>query len=216
MHAVAASPVRTPRQARSRATLERIVSATIELLETRTFDEISVTEIVGRARSSVGAFYARFEDKAALLDHLDERYTRRVLQLGERAARETTAADSLSGEVRGLVTYLLRLHRLHPGLLRTLIVEARRQGEGRFRERTRRMNRTIPPVMDRLLEHSGEMAHPDPERGVYLGLLMVFSTIREVVLFPEGLAEFVRYRDDALIEELTRAYLRYLGAEDRT
>ncbi len=208
------SAVRTPRQARSRATLDRIVSAAQELLETKTFDEISVSEIVDRARSSVGAFYARFPDKAALLDHLDELYARRVIELGKMAAREGRDPETtLAEEVRGLVRFLVRLHRIQPGLLRTLIVEARRQSEGPFRERTRRMNRTVPPIMERLLARSHEIRHPEPRRAVYLGLLMVFSTIREVALFPEGLAEFVDYDDDELVTELTGAYLRYLQLE---
>lgn len=207
--------VRPPRQARSQATLERILEATRELLETRTFDEISISEIVRRARSSVGAFYTRFPDKAALLDHLDELYARRMIECGEAVARERGGSDTtLVEEVRGLVTFLVRLHRIQPGLLRTLIVEARRQGEGAFRERTRRMNRTIPPVMERLLAHHDEIGHPEPRRAVYLGLLMVFSAIREVTLFPEGLAEFVDYDGEELIEELSAAYLRYLRVEE--
>jgi AcrR family transcriptional regulator len=207
--------VRPPRQARSRATLDRILAATRELLEAKTFDEISISEIVARARSSVGAFYTRFPDKAALLDHLDELYARRMVECAEAVASERGGSDTtLVEDVRGLVTFLVRLHRIQPGLLRTLIVEARRQGEGAFRERTRRMNRTIPPVMERLLAHRDEIRHPEPLRAVYLGLLMVFSAIREVTLFPEGLAEFVDYGDEELIEELTAAYLRYLRVED--
>ena len=206
--------VRTPRQERSRATLDRIVAATSDLLEEKTFDEITVAEIVGRAESSVGAFYARFDDKAALLDYLDELYARRVLRVAGGAARSVGAGRTLREQIRDLVDYLVRLHRVQPGLLRTLIVEARRQGEGAFRERTRRMNRTIPPLMDRLLEHSERIRHPDPSSAVYLGLLMVFSAIREVVLFPEGLAEFVDCDDEALIDELTDAYLAYLRVED--
>ena len=205
--------VRAPRQARSQATLDRITAAATELLETKTFDEISVAEIVSRAKSSIGAFYARFDDKAALLDYLDEVYARRVVEVGRAAAEEAPGKVGPVEQIRGLVTYLVRLHRIQPGLLRTLIVEARRQPEGAFRERTRRMNRTIPPVMARLLRHADEMRHPDPERALYLGLLMVFSTIREVVLFPEGLAEFVDYDDVDLIAELTSAYLRYLRVE---
>ena len=123
------------------------------------------------------------------------------------------AETTLTEDVRGLITFLVQIHRLQPGLLRTLIVEARRQSEGTFRERTRRMNRTIPPVMDRLLARGDEIGHPKPGRAVYLGLLMVFSAIREVTLFPEGLAEFVDYEDDELIDELTVAYLRYLQVE---
>ncbi len=206
--------LRAPQQARSRATLDRIVGAVQELLETKTYDEITVSEIVDRANSSVGAFYTRFKDKAALLDHLDELYARRIVECGQEAASEWGSATTLAADVRGLVSFLLQLHRLQPGLLRTLIVEARRQGEGSFRDRTRRMNQTIPPVMERLLARSDEIGHPEPRRAVYLGLLMVFSAIREVTLFPEGLAEFVDYDDEELVAELTAGYLRYLHVRE--
>ena len=205
--------LREPRQARSRATLDRIVRATGELLTSRTFDEITVADIVDRAGSSVGAFYARFRDKEALLDHLDERYARRT-ESSAAAAATAEPAPTIEAEIERLIRFLVRMHRIEPGLLRTLIVEARRQGEGRFRDRTRRMNRRIPPVMDRVLAHRARMAHPEPERAVYLGLLMVFSAIREVVLFPEGLAEFVDLDDEALVRELTDAYLRYLRIQE--
>ncbi len=165
---------RVPRQARSRATVDRIVRVTEALLETKAFDEIAVAEIVARAGSSVGAFYARFPDKAVLLDHLDELYARRIMEIGKAVAGERASPDAtLVDEVSGLVEFLVRLHRLQPGLLRTLIVEARRQSEGAFRERTRRMNRTIPPAMERLLAHESEMGHPEPRRAVYLGFLLL-------------------------------------------
>lgn len=212
--APSSAALRAPKQARSRATLDRIVRATQELLETKRFDDISIAEIVSRARSSVGAFYVRFPDKAALLDHLDELYARQMVSAGESAARSARAETTLAEDVRGLVGFLVHVHRLQPGLLRTLIVEARRQADGPFRDRTRRMNRTIPAVMERLLEHSDQIGHPEPRRAAYLGLLMVFSAIREVILFPEGLAEFVDYGDDELTDELTSAYLRYLRVED--
>jgi AcrR family transcriptional regulator len=69
--------VRAPRQARSQATLERFVEATRQLLEERSFEEITVADIVSKAERTVGSFYARFEDKYAVLhvlvDRLDER-----------------------------------------------------------------------------------------------------------------------------------------------
>jgi len=56
-----------PRQARAQATLERFFEATVELLQTRPFEALSVAEIVSRANASVGAFYKRFSSKQALL-----------------------------------------------------------------------------------------------------------------------------------------------------
>lgn len=59
--------VRAPRQARSQETYDRFVDATIELLAEKPFDQITVSDIVRRADRTVGSFYARFEDKYAVL-----------------------------------------------------------------------------------------------------------------------------------------------------
>lgn len=203
--------LRRPQQARSRHTLDRILRSTRELLQRKTFDEISVTEITRKARSSVGSFYSRFPDKATLLDYLDEQYAREVIAEAERLsdAHRFVGAD-LAERIRIVITFMLDLHARQPGLLRTLIVEARRKPGGRFGDRTRRMNATIPTMIDRLLECREEIGHPEPERAIYLGLLLVFSAIREITLFPEGLAEFVDYEDEVLVAELTDAYLAYL------
>lgn len=205
--------LRRPQQARSRDTLDRIVRAARKLLQTKTFDDISVTEITRRARSSVGSFYSRFPDKAALLDYLDEQYARDVIaEAGRLSEANRFVGNHLAERVRLLVTFMLDLHARQPGLLRTLILEARRERGGPFGDRTRRMNATIPILIDRLLECREEIGHPEPERAMYLGLLMVFSAIREITLFPEGLAEFVDYEDEQLVGELTDAYLAYLRA----
>jgi AcrR family transcriptional regulator len=70
--------VRAPRQARSQATLERFVDATDELLATRRFEDITVADIVARAERTVGSFYARFDDKYAVLHVLVDRLEERV------------------------------------------------------------------------------------------------------------------------------------------
>jgi AcrR family transcriptional regulator len=204
-HQTAPTALRRPQQARSRDTLHRIVRATRELLQSKTFDDISVTEITRKAR---------YSDKAALLDYLDEQYAHEVIAEGARLSdpNRFVGAD-LAQRVRLVVTFMLELHVRQPGLLRTLIVEARRKPGGRFGERTRRMNATIPTLMHRLLECREEIGHPEPERAVYLGLLLVFSAIREITLFPEALAEFVDYEHEELVGELCDAYLAYLRAK---
>ena len=70
----ASAHVQEPLQDRSRRTLEKIGRAVEELLATRSFDDISVGDIVRRARCSVGSFYARFASKDDLLPYLYERY----------------------------------------------------------------------------------------------------------------------------------------------
>ena len=66
------SSYQPPRQARARATVERIFEATVRLLADRPFEAISVADIVSEAHTSVGAFYKRFSSKDALLPVLRE------------------------------------------------------------------------------------------------------------------------------------------------
>ena len=47
--------------------LERMLDAAEELLDEGTFADASVQKLVTRAKSSVGAFYARFKDKEATI-----------------------------------------------------------------------------------------------------------------------------------------------------
>ncbi len=70
--------VRAPRQARSQETLERFLDATRQLLDERPFEDITVADIVSRADRTVGSFYARFEDKYAVLYELVVRVFSRI------------------------------------------------------------------------------------------------------------------------------------------
>ena len=206
--------LRSPQQARSRDTLRRILEATRKLLNEKTFAEISVTEITKRARSSVGAFYTRFPDKKALLDHLDELYAREVIAAAEELSRpERWVGASLADIVEAAIGFMVRFHRERPGLLRTLILEARQRPGGAFGERTERMKARIPGLLQILLRRKDDIHHPDPERAVTMGFVMVFSALRETILFPEALPEGAVSDDEELIRELTRAYLTYLQAE---
>lgn len=58
--------VRAPRQARSQETFDRFVKATAELMDEKSFDQLTVSDIIRRAERTVGSFYARFEDKYAV------------------------------------------------------------------------------------------------------------------------------------------------------
>ena len=65
--------LREPKQLRSRRTLRRITEAALELIAETGVEGTTVHDIVERAGSSVGSFYARFGGKDDLLAYLDER-----------------------------------------------------------------------------------------------------------------------------------------------
>jgi AcrR family transcriptional regulator len=61
-------------QTRSRRTLDALLDAAEHLLEQKSYSEISLTELVGAAGVTTGAFYSRFESKNDLLVSLHQRY----------------------------------------------------------------------------------------------------------------------------------------------
>ena len=87
------SSVCRPKQARSEQTLHRLLDAAEELIQEKGLADVSVPEIVRRAGSSVGGFYARFKDKDELLQALEERFLHRL----DEQVVELSDAGVLSG-----------------------------------------------------------------------------------------------------------------------
>ncbi|WP_405014994.1 TetR/AcrR family transcriptional regulator [Kitasatospora sp. NBC_01539] len=77
---------REPRQARSVATLARVLRAAEEIASSAGLDEMTIVGVAERAGVSVGTIYRRFEDKEQLITALVERMLER---------REEYVADRL-------------------------------------------------------------------------------------------------------------------------
>jgi AcrR family transcriptional regulator len=80
--------VRPTHQVRSQETLERILEAAEEIVAEKGFDNATVSEIVRRAKSSVGAMYARFNDKDSLLVCLHQRFCEQALATTQAALED--------------------------------------------------------------------------------------------------------------------------------
>ncbi len=205
-------PIHPPKQARSQATLDRLCRAAAKLLETKHWHQISVQEIAREASSSVGSFYARFPDKEALLDLLDQRYTEEVLELTAVLIREAQASTrSLEDLAELMVAGLVEFHRARRGLIRALVLRARRYREAAFNERTERMNAAVMGVL-KLLEGRMPKDHEEPSHRIFLAFSFLFSALRDRILFPETIAAPFPLDDRELTRELTIAFLSYLRA----
>jgi AcrR family transcriptional regulator len=203
--------VRPPRQVRSQQTLDRILDAAEALVAEKGFEDATVGEVVRRAGSSVGAFYARFPDKDALLYALYERYLEQATATADDALdperwRGRTVPEVLAAVVR----FLVAIYRAQGGLIRAFVL--RNHTDPEFRARQERLSHHVSRRLSALLlDRREEIAHPDPERAAAFGLTMTFATIEGAVLFGETRSRALALSDDDLAAELTRAYLAYLG-----
>ena len=205
--------LRPPQQERSRATMERILEGTEDLLRHHLLDEIMLTDILRRARVSVGAFYTRFAKKEALIPFLYERYDRRVTQGAERILKPGRwRGRDLDARVELLFRYVVMLYRTNRGLLRALALWARTHPDFVTQEQRERKAYLYELVTRLLLECRAEMTHPDPDRSVRFGLLMAAAMFREKILYDRAPhPHAVTITDRQLAKEMSRAFVKYVG-----
>jgi AcrR family transcriptional regulator len=198
-------------QARSRRTLERLLDAAEDLLERGGLGAATVPAIAARCGLSVGVVYRRFPDKDALMRGVYERFFARSRE-SNRAALEPSRWKGVPTRdvVTRLVTGMVRGYRQHRGVLRALSLYGETHPDRSFRRRASQLTGEAFQAIERLLlTRRRETSHPNPERALRLFLLAVGSTLRTLVLSPEGDNPFST--DDRLAAELSRMCMRYLG-----
>jgi AcrR family transcriptional regulator len=204
--------VQEPQQTRSKETMDRLLQAAAELLEEKSFDELTINDVVERAGSSVGAFYGRFKDKNGLLEALDVRFftgfeDRLNALLQSRQWKEAPMAVVIADLTRLMVD----LYSKDRGVMRALVLKARQYDNPRFKRREQYAWKTLfPRLQVALLSHADEIRHPDPLLATRLGFQQMFFTMREILLW-EPLRGGMSYDTEALIAELTRGFVAYLN-----
>ncbi|MFQ5511410.1 MAG: TetR/AcrR family transcriptional regulator [Candidatus Krumholzibacteriia bacterium] len=209
-YATTNEPFRPPLQARSRESHRRILEAAGELLDRQSFEAVTVAEIARRSKSSVGAFYARFEDKDALLEQLDGLCAEELAAAGrgDVVGLGAGAAD-LEERIEAAVGFYVGLYRRRAGVIRALRVRERGRMRTRFGERMKESERAL--LVAPVLAARRRVDHPDPQLASTLGALMVTRALEERILFPEMTESPTPITDAAFTKELARAYLAYLG-----
>jgi len=192
-----------PKQARSRRTLERIVTAGLELLEEGGPDAVTVQAVVSKARSSVGSFYARFKGKDDLLAHLRDRVRESAASEWRETVGTASWETSLEGIVTGTVDLLLDLR---PGYDARIRSADRLIAGGDDDEPTRK---ALDELAARLLERRDEITHTDPESAVRVGLAAVLGVAEHLSAESSDAPDA---HPDGLRTECVRLLLGYLRA----
>jgi AcrR family transcriptional regulator len=202
---------RFPKQARSRLTLHRLLSAAEALLDHGGLEAATVPAIAKAAGVSVGVVYRRFPDKDMLLRAVYERAFESFAQQNVSRVQYAGRLDvPLRAIVRGMVKGMAEGYRRKRNLLRALIRYARTHHDPEFREYARKMNRaTLFHVTALLLRHREQIKHPEPEIAIEFGLLAVSSVLQTLILEDEPLGGI--RAPEKFEEELARMFLGYLG-----
>lgn len=204
-----------PQQARSRRTMERLLSAALAVLEERGLAGVTIPEIATEAGLSTGSIYRRFADKDALIKAA-------FLQLLDSAQATNQAnlpPDLFQG--RGLTEALRILSRAlvaqyagRTGLLKALDQYLETQTDAAFREHALDMiEANMRRLIAALLPFRDQIAANDPERAITFALLAATTVIEVHKLHTPLLwRRMLPLDDDALAAEAARTMAAYLGA----
>jgi AcrR family transcriptional regulator len=157
------------------------VDAGVALLAEGGPASVTVQSVVARARVSVGSFYARFNGRQDLLDHVLAEAGRRERSRWEAELEPIRNRGTLQESVRAIIDLLL--------------AAPANASQAAHAE----LHGTAAGV---LLERRPEIQHPDPEAAIALGYAAVSGAVRHR---PDG------WTDERLKDELSRLWLAYLG-----
>jgi AcrR family transcriptional regulator len=201
--------VRPPKQKRSQASLERVLDASMKLLEEKGFDAFTIQDVSQRADVSVGAIYARFGSKESLLREV-HRHAMESLRPQHEAVG---AVEGPTGTTREVVAQAVRMvaeiFRGSEQLLRAFMHlgavddEISRRGSENSTDLARQFRATV-------LARRDEITHPDPETAVDVAFRMAYCTFARQVMYGPTFESDRPIPWNDLVDEVGNACAAYL------
>jgi AcrR family transcriptional regulator len=209
-----------PQQARSKESLYKLQKATAEVLGQHGVEGTTIPRIAQHAGLTPGAIYRRFHDKDALLEAtilgiLERQEERMKTGLTPAAAAQIPLPVFAEQVIGGMVI----TYRANAALLRAMRTFVQNRPNTPFCNKASKLEiRSYGRVVDLFMAHKKDIQHPDPRGAISLGIMMVSSMLYDWVVMPLDIAAwkpFLPKDDQALKRELTRAFLSYLGLEQK-
>ena len=203
-----------PKQARSERSLYRLLDAAEALINEKGLAGLSIPEVVRRAGSSVGGFYARVRDKNELLRALEERFFLQVEERLEVIADERRWVGAPVGAVvQAAVEELVTVTEERRELIRAFLFRATQDLKIRD-DAIRFRNRAAAKIAPLLVTKSPSFRHPDHALAIDLGVQFAFALMNQHVLLDATRAAGRALTREDLVREITRMFVAYVGLEE--
>jgi AcrR family transcriptional regulator len=207
------TPYKSPRQKRSRESLERLLGAAEEQIRLNGIEALTINGVVNSVGLSVGAFYARFPDKTALVHAVQDRFHSRLEprireQMLAEAGPKTTLAEALDTAVDVLLRNVVGERELSRAFMSLSVADPVLRARGELVNSQRR--ETFSQI---LLAHSDEIGHPDPSLAIAVAYGMYAAVVRGRLMFGMEHELYHEIDSGTLYRELKKALTRYLRGE---
>lgn len=203
-----------PQQKRSRETVERLLSAAVQLLDEFGLEGVVIPRIALAAKVSPASVYRRFVDKDALLRAAFLHMLQQSREANQKGLAKLLLRSNLTDTTQRLMALSFAQYRQHPNLLRALSRFMDTDTDQEFIAEVRAIvAANLKTIIDILLAYRDEIAHPLPKRALQIAVITAWSAIEGIALEPTSLWHVVQpLTDKKLANELTRGFVAYLRA----
>ncbi|HEY5800332.1 MAG TPA: TetR/AcrR family transcriptional regulator [Burkholderiaceae bacterium] len=203
-----------PRQERSRATLERLLGATIGVLDQEGLEGAVIPRIAALAGMAPANIYRRFADKPALLRAAFLHALDQSQQANSATLATQLRAPALAAASRKLVRLLFQQYRRHPHFLRALNRFVEMDTDPDFVRQVRAaLGNNLDQVVAILLAHRAEIVHKEPAAALRFAILNTTCSIEAYTLDPHAMWHAgTGIGERELADRLTRSFVAYLTA----
>jgi AcrR family transcriptional regulator len=199
-----------PLQARSLATMNRILDETEKLMVHASFENISISTILKRAAVQPGSFYARFPDKISLLAALYERYATDIEAI---LNRQLPALEKLNGEqqIISVIGLIRKIYCTRRGVARSAVLHYWNCSiESPLLENlSRRHAQLIKRISGLFLNAAGKLGGRQSKQRSAFALKMVLVSCREHFLFAHQ-SKTLRFSNQEFESELAEMVIGHL------
>ncbi|MGI9289046.1 MAG: TetR/AcrR family transcriptional regulator [Pseudomonadales bacterium] len=179
--------LRKPTQSRSEETLKRILQAGTSLVAERSYDDVTIMDISTRAQISVGGFYARFQNKEALLNALQQKLAEETQSELTAALSQDWTAKRLSDLIDTVVAGNAALYEKYRGVLQAVHLKTRvLQDSDELNEVAKYNEVLVRQLEDLLLKKRDEINHRHPKVAIRVAVACMSSMLRDAIVFQQS------------------------------
>lgn len=170
------------KQARSRLTRDRLLSAGRRLLDRDAFEATSIADIASVAGCSVGAFYHHFAEKEAFFTVLMETVLADTVADVQQAVTDPRFTEgSIETTLRNCVAYWIQAFRRHQGLIRT-VMKKTLHTEDAWTPVRQMGQAAVEPIIALLAAKCGESGSPSFQYRALAGFQIVAGVVLNAAL----------------------------------
>ena len=168
---------RTPKQQRSRESFDRVIAATIELLEEGSYAALTLAAVSRRAKVSIGSIYCRVDGKDALLREVQAVVMQQMerefaLLISRVRRRQLPLAELVPGLIREVALYLRRHANVLAAFMQAGDHDPIVEEVGRRAFQQAQLDFKLL-----LLERAAEFRHPEPDHAAEACFTVTYAVL---------------------------------------